>query len=97
MDALVFRTTKKLLKKRKILATYYLAFAFLTIAWVGDANSIHRGFLEHLNSHIIHVYLIRRFQKYGKNWILTVAFWWQTKAGQKFAARWAELAVLFCR
>ena len=40
MDALVFRTTKKLLKKRKILATYYLDFAFLTIAWVGDANSI---------------------------------------------------------
>ena len=42
--------------------------------------------------HIFHVYLMRRFQKYGKNWILTVAFWGQTKAGQKFAARWAELA-----
>ena len=39
MDALVFRTTKNFWK-RKILATYYLDFAFLTIAWVGDANSI---------------------------------------------------------
>ena len=26
-----------------------------------------------------------------------MAFWEQTKAGQKCAARWAELAVLFCR
>ena len=46
---------------------------------------------------IFHVYLMRGFQKYGRNWILTVAFWGQTKAGQKCAARWAELAVLFCR
>ena len=29
--------------------------------------------------------------------ILTVVSWGQTKAGQKCAARWAELAVLFCR
>ena len=34
-----------------------------------------------------HVYLMREFQKYGRNWILTVAFWGQTKAGQKYAAR----------
>ena len=46
---------------------------------------------------IFHVYLMRGFQKYGKNSILTVAFCRQTKAGQKFAARWAELTVLFCR
>ena len=32
---------------------------------------------------IFYVYLMRGFQKYGRNWILTVAFWghWQTKAG----------------
>ena len=46
---------------------------------------------------IFHAYLMRRFQKYGRNWIFTVAFWGQTKAVQKCAARWAELAVLFCR
>ena len=46
---------------------------------------------------IFRVYLMRRFQKYERNLFLTVAFWGQTKAGQKWAARWAELAVLFCR
>ena len=40
---------------------------------------------------------MRGFQKYGRNLILTVAFWGQTKARQKCAARWAELTVLFCR
>ena len=40
--------------------------------------------------------LMRGFQKYGRNWIFTVAFWGQTKAVQKCAARWGELAVLFC-
>ena len=37
---------------------------------------------------------MKGFKKYGINWILTVAFLCQTKAGQKHAARWAELAVL---
>ena len=46
---------------------------------------------------IFYVFLMKGFQKYGRNWILMVAFWGQTKAGQKCAARWAELAVLFCR
>ena len=46
---------------------------------------------------IFHVYLTRRFQKYIRNWILTVGFWGQTKAGRKCSARWAELAVLFFR
>ena len=46
---------------------------------------------------IFHVYLMRGFQKYKRNWILMVAFRGQTKAGQKYAVRWAELAVLFCR
>ena len=46
---------------------------------------------------VFHAYFMRGFQKYGRNWILTVAFWEQTKAVQKCAARWAELAVLFCR
>ena len=46
---------------------------------------------------IFHVYLMRGFQKYGRNWILMVTFWGQTKAGQKCAARWAEFAVLFSR
>ena len=49
-----------------------------------------RGF-----DNIFHVYLIRRFQKYERNCIFPVAFWGQSKAGQKCAARWAELAVLF--
>ena len=64
----------------------------------------HRGFLEHWNSQksVCNIWqcfscLLDWFQKYGRNWILTVAFWGQTKAGQKCAARWAELAVLFCR
>ena len=35
--------------------------------------------------------------KIWKKLNLMVAFWGQTKAGQKCAARWAELAMLFCR
>ena len=67
--------------------------------------TVHGMFLEWSNrtkvfpafDNIFHVYLMRGFQKCGRNWILTVAFWGQAKAGQKCAARWAELAVLFCR
>ena len=66
---------------------------------------IHSEFLEYWNikkvfegfDNIFHVYLMMGFQKNGRNWILMVAFWGQTKAVQKYAARWAELAVLFCR
>ena len=64
-------------------------------------NCFHCEFLDYWNIrksvNIFHVYLMREFQKCGRNWILRVAFWGQTKAGQKWAARWAELAVLFCR
>ena len=44
---------------------------------------------------IFHVYLMREFQKYGRNWILTVAFWGQTKAVQKCAARWDDWLCYF--
>ena len=55
----------------------------------------HYEFLEYWNTqkvfggfhNIFHVYLMRGFQKFGRNWILMVAFWEQTKAGQKCAAR----------
>ena len=68
-------------------------------------DSIHCEFLEYWNTqklfggfdNIFHVYLMRRFQKYGRHWILTVAFLGPTKAVQKCAPRWAEFAVLFCR
>ena len=69
------------------LSTYTVGFYSIVIA--------KKVFL--IFDHIYHVYLMRGFQNYDKNWILTVAFWGQTKARQKFAARWAELAVLFCR
>ena len=73
--------------------------------WFYGYISVHCAFLDHWNTkkvfgdfdNIFHVYLMREFQKYGRNWILTVAFWGQTKAGQKCAARWAELAMLVCR
>ena len=46
---------------------------------------------------VFHVYLMRGFPKYARNSILTMAFWGQTKTGQKIATRWAGLAVLSCR
>ena len=46
---------------------------------------------------VCHVYLIRGFQKYEGNLILMMAFWGQTKTGQKSAGVWAGLAVLSCR
>ena len=79
--------------------------SFNNYDWQLSLLSAHSGFIEHwipkkvfvTFDNVFHVYLMREFQKYGRNWILTVAFWGQTKAGQKCAARWAELAVLFCR
>ena len=46
---------------------------------------------------IFHAYLTRGLQKYSRNLIPTMAFWGQTKAGQKIAARLARLTVLSCR
>ena len=45
--------------------------------------------LQHLAAFFIH--------KYARNLILTMAFWRQTKAGQKIADKWAWLAVLSCK
>ena len=66
---------------------------------------VHGMFLERWNSTKSPSSICQHFscrldegiQKYERKWIRTVAFWGQTKVGQKCAARWAELAVLFCR
>ena len=71
----------------------YFKFDCLNISlWVSRVHKIHKKVFAGFDN-IFHVYLMRRFQKYGRNWMLTVASWGKTKAGQKCANRWAEFAV----
>ena len=66
--------------------------------------SFYCEFLEYWNTkkvlggfdNIFHVYMMRGFQKYGRNWILTVAFWGQTKAGPKMCCQmgWIGCAIM---
>ena len=54
-------------------------------------KKVFRGF-----DNIFHVYLMRGFQKYARNWILMVAFKGQTKAGAKICCQmgWIGCAIL---
>ena len=74
-----------------IFTRYFLNFHTKSL-WVSRVLKYPKKCLGGLDN-IFHVYLMRKFQKYERNWILTVGFWGQTKTGQKCAARWAELAV----
>ena len=62
----------------------------------------HSGFLEHWNSkkvfvtfdNVFHVYLMRGFQKYARNWILTMAFWATCKIAQPIQPIWQHIFAL---
>ena len=76
---------------------YKISFRKNRNANVAHVEIIHSMFLEWWNTtksfdSIFHAYLTRGLQKYARNLIPTMAFWGQTKAGQKIAARLAGLA-----
>ena len=61
----------------------------------------HCGFLEHWNrqksvtfDNVFHVYLMRGYQKYARNWILTMAFWATCKIPQPSQPIWQHLFAL---
>ena len=43
---------------------------------------------------IFHVYLMRGFQKHGRNWILTMAFWATCKIAQPIQPIWEHIFAL---
>ena len=64
--------------------------------------AFHSGFLEHWNSkkmfvtfdNVVHVYLMRGFQKYARNLILTMAFWATCKIAQPIQPIWQHIFAL---
>ena len=53
--------------------------------------------LQHLTTFFMSTYLMRALQNHARNLVLTMGFVGRTRTRQKIAARWAGLAVLYCR